>query len=347
MTSSWFEIERKILEGNLNFSQAQINEIRSMSSKGRFYDFSSTLYKVFNDDKIKYTEDQWENLAQFIVKLNNSLYFSWYARTCYYNCYRVFGRDIHVNPMGTGAQEKALKAVIKLTKDKKEIIKIKTHLVNWLSSQDMSLVLSLVDYLSPYLFKDRNDFITYTYKTAHQSPNYLEAALKLSPYVNEEIHKDLESKIETVLLRRSLNINNKRVVFRALQESWFTAKLKQSQNSKILDRIKLFIIKSEFKELEANDFVIVKKISELYNYYEPENNNELILAIQEHYLNKIYRRNMGHRVTNKKKMLRFLTLIPGASPKKALHQLSKLNRNKDIEFLVKKFPSLARLTALT
>ena len=135
--------------------------------------------------------------------------------------------------------------------------------------------------------------------------------------------------------------------FRALQESWFTAKLKQSQNSKILDRIKLFIIKSEFKELEANDFVIVKKISELYNYYEPENNNELILAIQEHYLNKIYRRNMGHRVTNKKKMLRFLTLIPGASPKKALHQLSKLNRNKDIEFLVKKFPSLARLTALT
>jgi hypothetical protein len=347
MNTSWNKIEEKILQGDLNFSPLEINEIKSMGSKGRFYEFSSILYKIFNDDKIKYTEKQWENLSQFIIKLNNSLYFSWYTRTSYYNCYKIFGRDITVKPIGTGAPERSLKAIIKLIKDKKEINKIKTYIVNWLSTQDISIIYSLVDYLSPNLFKDRNDFIAHTYRIAHQSANYLDAAMKLNPYADDKALKELESKIETVLLHRSLNLNNKRVIFRALQENWFASKLKESQNNKIIDRIKLLMLKSEFKELENNDFIIVKRVSDLYNYYEPDNNSELILTIQEHYLNKIYRRNIGHLVTNKKKMLKFLTLIPGASPKKALYQLSKLNKNKDIEFLVKKFPSLSRLTALT
>jgi hypothetical protein len=345
----WDSIEKKIIVGNFNFSSNEKIEILDRSSN-KFYNFSTIVYKLL--DNSNYTLDNWKDLTNFFYdfQFRSSLISHWYERTVIHNLWRSLWKD-----KGKKSEESpaliALKALViksNIINNKKALLSIKTNLASSLSLRPIEPlnIFEKINYLSPDLFSGTDAFVAFVFKVAGKSPSLFEACLRIIPFSNKKLENELVKKVEHLILHRATNTNNKRILFKAIKEDWVVEKLKNS-DKKIVENISSFFSKSEFKEIEADDFKPVKHLIKLDKFFYPESSHAFVIEIQENFINKIYRRRVGHKLANKQKMVSFLRSIPGASPKLALYQLSKLHKNEDINYLSNKFPELAKLTLLT
>jgi hypothetical protein len=240
----------------------------------------------------------------------------------------------------------AIKSMLKNDPGKQALNRVKSRIVNLTGSckgSNLNKVFDMVNFFSPYLFKNMEDYIKYIFSISHRSTYGILAASRLVDEADQEIKTGAAFKFKNVVLKRAINHNNKKIVLFGLCQDWIFNSIKQNLNSQFVERLNAFLKKADFKDLDDNNFKLTKILIELNKATGTYDVDQFALDLQEFYLNKIYSRRTGQKVVNKKKMYGFLISIPGSSPRQALYQLSKMNKMKDIGFLIKKFPELSKL----
>lgn len=337
------KIEKQIIAGNFSFTEKEKSEIKNLF-KNKFYLFSTLIYKLLQNPN--YSSENWKSLTEFLYSFNIKLVNVWYEKTIIYNLWSSFLKE-------KTSGLKALKELVKYATihHKKDVLLIvKNNMVSLFSYRrnlnTESQLFEIINYFTPELFLTTNHFIEHVYRIGAKQPNFFEVAIQLTSHAEEKLLNSLVDKIENLLLFRKVNSNNRRILFKALNEDWIVEKLKNKNKSEIIEKIVAFFEKAEFKDIDFNDFNVLRQLIYLDKYFNPTSTHAFVDKIQEIYLLKLYRRRVGHKLSNKKKIISFLSSIPGANPKKALYQLIKINKSKDIDFLIKKFPELAKLAIL-
>lgn len=344
----WESAQRKILKAQFPLTQEELRVFK-YRFKNKFYESSNILYKVL-DEASSYSELDYDNLIKIIYSLKENLIVNWLQRNIIWSTYRSLknyeNKEIH-----NFQASKAAKALLKIKKDKPLRSQIVTTMIGLLNNKRTTIerFFDLVDYLTPYLCKNRDEIVAYVFKQSHKNNAFFSASLKLRHLASDSDKETSYKKIEQVLLNRTNNSNNRKVVLSAMNNDWFVDGMKNTNDPRVIERLGQFLVKSELRDIELNNFAAVKQLQELEKTCNSGSLDEIISKIQDRYIAYVYRRSYGHMRSNRRKLINFLETIQGASPKKALYALTKINNSSsksDVSFLIKKFPELEKLTML-
>ena len=130
---------------------------------------------------------------------------------------------------------------------------------------------------------------------------------------------------------------DRRTIYKIISNPELLLKIKEVWTEKDFEKFRELIKSSSFRELNENNFKIIKIILEL--------DSNLMDDIVETYLNTLYSRYVSHKRANIDRVIALLNYFNQISPKKILLWLCSNNKNYDIKYLMNAFPNIKALSA--
>lgn len=223
-------------------------------------------------------------------------------------------------------------------KYKKSLLKTKDYFLQMINVLNFDILYSVINNYIPILFSSKNELIKLITNRVIISINNLNFLFFL------EKKGELPDKSSLMSLSKNFLDQNKKTII--------SDKYRKSILALILNKDILEYIKSIYCAQYRSNLIAVLQSSD---YFEIEGNHlnviESLLYLDESladeianiYIAKLYARYVSHKKANVDKVIRLLRKFKLISPKKVLILLSKLNRSKDIKYIVKEFPELKNL----
>lgn len=196
----------------------------------------------------------------------------------------------------------------------------------------------IIKYFTPEVYSSTNELVTTIYTAASSSAHMFANAMVMLNIASEKNKKTIYDKIKNLILKRKISYNNAPILVAALKDEWILNQVKNDFDDSMRSRIVLYLNKMGYKNLENEDFLLCKNLLKL--------SPDMVDEIQKSYIGSIMGRRVGFCGTNKVKITKFLTQIPGTNPKQAFLQIHNSNKKLDTTFLYKKFPELKKLAVL-
>lgn len=213
---------------------------------------------------------------------------------------------------------------------------IKEVYLKAIPTSSLEKIIKTTKHLTPYLFKDMNDFGSFIASHALSEWRFLPILKELKNHGHKYNSKLIFNRIKTVLFEGSSEANSNAIAYAILDDDLRLA-LKTEYKPIYKDKFLKFVEGCDLNLLEEkwlrntiNIIDIAPALSE---------------DIAKIYINKLYQKNFGNKQAHSDRVVRLLTKCPQVSPKKVFVHLSNMGKLFDIKLLLRSFPELKKLLA--